>query len=433
VNPYAQRRARALGAFAGGVAIIPGAHTVLRNNDTEFEFRQNSDFYYLTGFDEPDALLVLTPESSEARSTLFLRENDRAREVWEGRRLGVERACETLGVDAAYPIDSLDERLPSLLGGVEVLYYALDVDEALDRRVHDALASARHAARKRGRAPGTITDPGVALHAMRAIKSAEEIETMRRSAAATAYGHTAAMRATQPGLYEYEIEALLECEFRRAGAQRLAYESIVAGGDNATVLHYVSNRDVLTDGSLLLIDAAAELDYYATDVTRTWPVNGRFSPEQRAVYEIVLAAQLAAIEQIGPGRAQNAFHHAAVHTIVEGLVHLGVLTGSVDENIERETYREYYMHGTGHWLGLDVHDVGPYVDGNGDPLILAPGMITTVEPGLYFRRDSDAPERFAGIGVRIEDDLVVTESGYENLSTAVPKAVDEIEGTVGCA
>ncbi|HVA27525.1 MAG TPA: aminopeptidase P N-terminal domain-containing protein [Candidatus Baltobacteraceae bacterium] len=432
MTPYALRRERALDAFAGGVVIIPGARTMLRNNDTEYEFRQNSDFFYLTGFEEPGALLVLAPASSSARATLFLQERDRMREAWHGRRLGTKRACAALGVDAAFAIEELDDRLPQLLERAETLYYATGVDAAMDRSIHDALEAARAATRNRGKAPHTITDPGVVLHRMRAIKSPEEIAILRRSAAATAKGHLAAMAATKPGAYEYAVEAVLECAFRQAGAQRLAYESIVAGGDNATVLHYVSNRDVLADGSLLLVDAAAELDYYATDVTRTWPVNGRFSAEQRAVYDIVLAAQHAAMEAVAPGNARNDFNAAAVRKITEGLVELGALTGGVDENIERETYREYYMHGTGHWLGMDVHDVGPYTRDE-EPIRFEPGMVTTVEPGLYFRRDANCDERLKGIGVRIEDDVLVTPEGHENLTVMIPKSIAEVEAALQCA
>ncbi len=427
---YQARREEALAAFHGGVAVIPSATTVLRNHDTEYEFRQNSDFFYLTGFDEPDAVLVLAPEQKEHQMVLFLRDRDRALEIWNGHRLGVVAAAEKLGLDIAYPIDSLSEHLPKYLCNVETLYYALG-NERTDSSVRAALATARAMTRRSGFAPDTIADPSPALHALRQIKSAHEIDLMRRSAEITAQGHIAAMRATRPGLYEYEIEAVLEYEFRRAGAQRAAYESIVASGDNATILHYTDNRDKLVDGALLLIDAACEYDYYATDVTRTWPVNGRFTAEQRAIYEIVLAAQYASINAVQPGKPQRAFHHAAVRVITEGLIDIGLLHGSVDENLERETYREYYMHGTGHWLGMDVHDVGRYRNLTDTPIMLEPGMVTTVEPGIYVQRDTDCDERFRGIGVRIEDDLLVTESGNENLTSAIPKSIDELEAIIG--
>ncbi|MBV8638853.1 MAG: Xaa-Pro aminopeptidase [Candidatus Eremiobacteraeota bacterium] len=430
MKTYEARREQALAAFHGGVAIIPSATTIPRNNDTEYEFRQNSDFYYLTGFDEPDAVLVLAPEHDEHRTILFLRERDRATEIWNGRRLGVDAAVETIGVDIAYPIGSLAQELPRYLCNVETLYYTLGNSEN-DACVRAALGDARAMTRRAGFAPDTIADPSPALHALRQIKSAHEIAQMRRSAEITAQGHIAAMRATRPGLHEYEIEAVLEYEFHRAGAQRTAYESIVAGGDNATILHYRENRDRLAEGTLLLVDAACEYNYYAADVTRTWPVNGRFSAEQRAIYDVVLAAQQAAIETLRPGQPQKAFHYAAVRVITEGLIELGLLRGSVDEAIERETYREYYMHGTGHWLGMDVHDVGRYRDLSDTPVTLEPGMVTTVEPGVYVQRDAACDERFRGIGVRIEDDLLITESGSENLTAMIPKSIDELEAIIG--
>ena len=431
MRPYNERRKRALEAFAGAAAVIPSARSILRNGDSPYPFRQNSDFYYLTGFDEPDAVLVLTPEHADARSVLFLRERDRAKEIWDGARLGVERAAETLGVDAAYPIDELAQRLPKLLVGATTLHYAFGTDEAADRLVRDALEAARTQTRRQGRAPQTFAEPSLVLEEMRAIKSDAEIDILRRGAAITRAGHVAAMRHTRPGMFEYEIQAILESEYRRAGAQSIAYESIVAGGDHATVLHYVANRDRLEAGTLLLIDSGCELDCYATDVTRTWPVDGRFTPEQRAIYEIVLAAQAAAIDRVRPGVARTEFHDAAVRTIAQGLIELGLLSGSLDENIENERYRDYYMHGTGHWLGLDVHDAGAYRDVDDQPVKFRAGMVTTVEPGIYVHRDLDCDERFKGIGVRIEDDILVTATGSENLTAAIPKTVEEIEAIVG--
>ncbi len=433
ITAYAQRRARALAAFAGGVAVVPSARTLTRNNDTSFPFRQRSDFYYLTGLDEPDACLVLAPEHPEHRSVLFLRRRDRDREIWDGERLGVERAVDALGVDAAFPIDELDERLPEYLAGAETLHFAFGADAADDRTVYAALDGARERTRRKGRAPHVIADPSLVLHELRLIKSEAEIATLRRAAEITGYGHVAGMRATRPGLFEYEIEAVIEAEYLRAGAQSLAYESIVASGDRATTLHYVRNRECLEPGALLLVDSGCELDLYASDVTRTWPVDGRFTAEQRAVYEIVLAAQTAAIDAVRPGLARTEFHDAAVRTIVEGLIDLGLLHGSADENVESERYRAFYMHGTGHWLGLDVHDVGSYRDAGDRPVLFRPGMVTTVEPGIYIHRDAECDERFKGIGVRIEDDILVTAGGNENLTAAIPKRVDELEAVVGTA
>ncbi len=428
---YRERRSRALAAFEGGVAIIPSAREIIRSNDSEYPFRQNSDFYYLTGLDEPDAVLVLTPEHPDHRCVLFLRERDRAMEIWNGRRLGVEAACERLGVDRAWPIADLDERLPALLVGAHTLYADLDAHPTFEGPIRAALRMAKAATRRRGIAPSAIAEAGPVLHAMRLVKDAHEIAAMRRAAAITARAHEHSMRVTRPGAYEYEIAACFEYASKHAGAQHMAYQSIVAGGDNATILHYRENRDLLCDGMLLLVDAAAEVDYYAADVTRTWPVNGRFTPEQRAIYEVVQRAQEAAIAQVQPGRPQRAFHEAAVRTITEGLIDLGLLQGGIDENVERERYRDYYMHGSGHWLGLDVHDVGRTRDAHDHPVTFTAGMVTTVEPGIYVHRDLTCDERFKGIGVRIEDDLLVTEDGHENLSAAAPKRIDEIEAIVG--
>ena len=431
MQPYNERRNRALEGFEGGVAVIPSAQTILRNNDTEYEFRQDSDFFYLTGLEEPDAVLVLAPKHGEHCSVLFLRDRNRALEIWNGKRLGVEAAVSALGVDAAYPIGELEQRLPQLMAGAHTLWYDLGKRDAMDRTMLAALDSARTATRRKGAAPHAIAQASSVLHPLRLIKSQDEVVKMRRAAEITALGHLAGMRVTRPGIYEYEVEAAIEYEYRRSGAQREAYESIVGGGDNATILHYTCNRDQLADGTLVLVDSGCEFEYYASDVTRTWPVNGRFSPEQRAIYEIVLAAQAAAIKEIAPERPQSAFHQAAIRTITEGLIDLGLLNGNVDENIEKERYRDYYMHGTGHWIGLDVHDVGRYRNEEGEAVLFEPGMAITVEPGIYVHRDLICDERFKGIGVRIEDDILVTKDGHENLTATIPKEIDELEELVG--
>jgi Xaa-Pro aminopeptidase len=431
MQQYASRREKALAAFGEGVAIIPSARTILRNGDSSYAFRQDSDFYYLTGFNEPDAVLVLAPERDGERSVLFLRPRDRDLEVWTGARLGVDAAPQTLSVDEAYPIAELESLLPELLVGATTLHYSFGANDAVDRIVRNALETARERTRRGGRSPYIVAEPSATLHPMRLRKDAGELDVLRQACAITHAGHVAGMRATRPGAYEYTIQATIENEYRRLGAQSIAYESIVAGGDNATVLHYVDNRDRLESGQLLLVDSGCELDCYATDVTRTWPVDGRFTPEQRAIYDVVLAAQQAAIDRVRPGVARNEFHDTAVRVITEGLIDVGLLHGSVDDNVESEAYREYYMHGTGHWLGLDVHDAGPYREQDDTPLRLQPGMITTIEPGIYVRRDSDAPDRFKGIGIRIEDDILVTPDGNENLTAAIPKTIDEIEALVG--
>lgn len=424
---FAERRARALAGFAGGVAVIPAAHEMTRSNDTAFPFRQNSDFFYLTGFAEPDAVLVLAPEHPEHRVALFLRPRDRTAEIWNGRRLGIEAASATLGVDVAYDIAQLDERLAEYLVGATTLHAKLGADERFDRRMHAALDTARAKTRRKGCAPERIANPSIVLHELRLYKSADEIEALRRAAAISRDGHLAAMRFARPGRYEYELQAELEHAFRRSGANGAAYESIVASGENATILHYVSNGDCIRDGDLVLIDAGCEFDGYAGDVTRTFPANGRFSGEQRALYEIVLAAMEAAFACVRPGIPRTAFHDAAVRRVTEGLIDIGLLRGDVDENIENDRYRDFFMHGTGHWLGLDVHDAGRYRNADDSPIAFAPGMVTTVEPGIYVGRDLDCDERFKGIGIRIEDDLLITPSGHENLNAAIPKTIAEIE------
>lgn len=428
MTPYQSRRERVLAAIGEGVLVIPSAKILLRNNDTEYRFRQNSDFYYLTGFDEPDAVLVLAPQH-EHRSAIFVRERDRTMETWNGYRMGVERAIDQLGVDKAHAIGELNTALAPYFYDAKTLFYeGTGVHRA---EIYAAIGDARDHNRRRGRTPDVIVDPSGILHAMRSIKDADEVATMRRAGQVSAKAHVAAMEFTKPGLHEYDIQAVLEYEFRRGGAQRQAYPTIVASGDNATILHYHQNRDRLREGDLLLVDAGCELDYYSSDVTRTWPISGRFTPEQRAIYEIVLSAQLAAIDDVRPGTSVRAFHDTAVNVITAGLIDLGILTGSVDENVEKETFRQYYMHGTGHWLGMDTHDVGRYRDDNDNPLTLRPGQVTTVEPGIYIARDSACDAKWHGIGVRIEDDILITTDGNENLTDHAPKSIADIEEFAG--
>ena len=416
--------------LGNAIAIIPAAPHYLRNNDAEYEYRQNSDFYYLTGFTEPESVLVMAPGRDE-RDTLFLRRRDRDQEIWTGKRLGVEAAPDVLGVNAAYPIDELDQRLGTMLVGYERLAYGIGRDETFDRKVNAAVASARHAVRRGGKAPQEFFEPGLILHDMRLRKTPEELEVMRRAAAVTRLGHVAGMRTTRPGLWEYELEAFIEFAYHSHGAQATAYPSIVAGGSNATILHYNSNRNRLMDGELVLVDSGAEVDLYACDVTRTWPVNGRFTPEQRAIYEIVLAAQKSGIEEVRPGKSFRAYHEAALRVLCAGLIDIGLLRGTVEEVIANESYRDFYPHNTGHWLGLDVHDVGRYRDENDQWRLLEPGMVMTVEPGIYVQADLDVPDRFKGIGVRIEDDILCTSSDPENLTRGIPKETSELESLVG--
>ncbi|MBC5811345.1 MAG: aminopeptidase P N-terminal domain-containing protein [Candidatus Eremiobacteraeota bacterium] len=431
MNLYARRRADFVRALGDAVAVIPAARHAVRSNDSEYEYRQNSDFYYLTGLKEPDAVLVIAPHREKERTVLFLRPRDRTAEIWNGKRVGVEGAVGDFGMETAYPIEELETRLPDLLLGSTTLHYGLGNDERLDRLVLDAVKAARHTVRRGGKAPLSFIEPGSLLHEMRLVKTPDEIAIMRRAAEASRAGHEAGMRATRPGMWEYELEAIMEYRYRMAGAQDIAYSSIVAGGANATVLHYNTNREQLQDGDLVLVDSGAEVDVYASDVTRTWPVNGRFSSEQRAIYDIVLRAQKAGIEHVRAGRAFNAYHDAAVRTITEGLVDVGLLKGSIDELIETNKFFEFYPHRTGHWIGLDVHDVGRYKDADDAYRALAPGMVMTVEPGIYVQQDLDVPERWKGIGVRIEDDVLCTSGDPDVLTAAIPKEIDEVEALVG--
>ena len=411
----------------GAAALVAGGRAPMRNADCEYPFRPHSDFFYLTGFDEPDCVLLLLPTSEEHRSVLFLRERNPDDEVWTGRRLGVERAVETLGVDAAFDVDELWSELPELLKGVRRLVHRLGEDEDRDRELLRVIKDLRDGARRGTQVPTELVDPSQNLHEQRLFKSEAELDHMRRAAAITAEAHLAAMREAEPGRGEREIEALLSYTFRRNGGTGAAYESIVAGGENACILHYTDNDATLAAGELLLIDAGAEWSYYASDVTRTFPVSGTFSDDQRALYEVVLRAQKAAIDATRPGVSFHHVHDVATRELVEGLVTLGLLEGEPEALIEDGAHRRFTLHSTSHWLGLDVHDCGAYwVDGESRPL--EPGMVLTIEPGLYVPGDDeDVDARWRGIGIRIEDDVLVTAEGHEVLTAAVPKEVDAVE------
>ncbi len=425
------RRARVLAQMTrqgGGVLVLPTAAEVVRNRDTHHPYRHDSHFYYLTGFTEPEAVLVLIAGHGHkrARQILFCRKRDPEREQWEGPSFGPRAAKAVFGFDAAWPISELDRRMPELIADQPALHSPLGHDPAWDARVMRWLDAVRARARTGVRAPERLVEARVAIDALRLIKDADEIERMRRAAAISAAGHVRAMRATRPGMREYAIEAELVYEFRRQGADAPSYPPIVASGSNACVLHYVANRAMLSAGELLLVDAGAEYMSYAGDITRTWPVSGRFSGPQREVYEVVLAAQAAALDAVRPGQPWNAFHDAAVRVLTRGMVDLGLLSGEVDGLIESGACKRFYMHRTGHWLGLDVHDAGEYKQ-EGEWRSLEPGMTLTVEPGLYIRAGEGVPEALAGIGVRIEDDVLVTPDGHEVLSAAAPKTVTAIE------
>lgn len=422
---FASRRRRLASLMKRGIAVVQTAPEVARNADAHYPYRHGSHFYYLTGFDEPEATVVLVA-GDPPRSILFCREKNMEREIWDGYRYGPEAAREEFGFDAAYPIGQLDERLVELMGNQPVLFTLLGHDAAWDARLLELRRRVQEKVRSGISAPDEIRDVRALLDDMRLIKDSAELGIMRRAAAISAGAHVRAMRATRPGMMEYEVEAELLHEFRRCGAQAPAYTSIVAGGGNACVLHYVGNNAVLRDGDLLLIDAACELDGYAADITRTFPVNGRFSAAQKDVYELVLAAQSAALEACRPGKHWNDPHEAALRVIAQGLIDLGLCTGSLDGVLENEAYKRFYMHRTGHWLGMDVHDVGAYKL-QGEWRTLQPGMVFTVEPGCYIRPADDVPQALWNIGIRIEDNVALTEGGCEMLTGAAPKAVAAIE------
>ena len=410
-------------------ALVFASPTRVRNHDCDFRYRPDSDFWYLTGFREQDACLVLLPgeDASKDKSILFLRERDPLMETWNGRRIGIERAPELLGVDEARDINELWTELPKMLSDWERIIYRTGQDADTDRKLIDLVSSLRSKARGGVEPPVELVDTAPLLHELRLFKSPAELTEMRRAAEITTEAHIECMRQTHPGMNECEVDALIEYTFRRRGSTGAAYTNIVAGGANACILHYVENDQALADGDLLLIDAGSESNYYASDVTRTFPVNGTFSPEQRAVYEVVLAAQKTTIEGLAPGVPFDWMHRHALEGIVDGLIELGLLKGTRESVIEDKSYNRFYMHKAGHWLGLDVHDCGAYFI-DGASRVLEAGMVLTVEPGIYIADDDETvEERWRGIGVRIEDDILVTESGWENLTADIPKEVNEVE------
>ena len=422
---YAERRARLAARIKRGIAIIPTAPERARNRDSHYPYRYDSYFYSLTGFIEPEAVLVVIA-GDQPKSVLFCRDKDVEREIWDGFRYGPQQAREVFGFDESHPVGELDTRMPDLLANQPQLCCHLGSDEPWDARVLGWLNAVRAQVRNGVAAPAAISDVRTVLDDMRLVKDAHELDVMRRAAQISTSAHKRAMRAAAPGRAEYEIEAELLHEFRHGGAQAPAYTSIVAGGANACVLHYVQNDARLNAGELLLIDAGCELDGYASDITRTFPVNGKFSAAQRDIYQLVLAAQAAAIAEVVPGASWNAPHDVAVRVLAQGLIEFGLCKGSVDKVIESGDYRQFYMHRTGHWLGLDVHDAGDYKR-DGAWRKLEPGMVLTVEPGCYIRPGAGVPAHFANIGIRIEDDVAVTAKGNEVLTLAAPKTVADIE------
>ena len=425
---FKQRRKRFMRQMKKhGVAILASAPPSIRNRDVEYPYRQHSDFHYLTGFHEPEAVAVMAPGRKQGEYILFCRPYDPEKAIWTGRHAGLEGALEDHGADEAFPIDELEERLPELLENRARVYFSIGHDAELDHAVMAAVNEVRGRSRSGVEAPYEFIAIEHLLHEQRLIKAPEEIRIMRRAAEVSVQGHLRAMRVCKPGLREYEIEAELAHEFASRGMRSQAYPSIVAGGANACVLHYTENDAILRDGDLLLIDAGAESENYAADITRTFPINGKFSNAQRLIYELVLEAQLAAIDAVRPGRTWNEPHDAAVKVLTRGLVRLGLLEGKTSKLIKDEAYKRFYMHRTGHWLGMDVHDVGAYrLDGKWRAF--EPGMVLTVEPGLYIAPDcEDVDPIWRGIGIRIEDDVLVTEGGCEVLTAALPKTVADIE------
>lgn len=428
LQDFARRRRELMALLEpNSIAILPSAGLLPRNGDVEYRFRQDSDFHYLTGFDEYDSVFVLIPGREHGEAILFCRERDEDLERWHGKVTGPERAMQLYGLDDAFPITDIDDIVPGLIEGKSKLYYAMGVHAEFDNRVIGWVNSIAANNRSGAQPPGEFVQLGQYLHELRLFKSSQEIEVMRQAAVITGEAHSRVMSVTRPGMYEYQLEAELEYCFVRLGARTPAYPSIVGGGSNACVLHYIQNDDVLRKGDLVLVDAGGEYESYAADVTRTFPVSGKFSKAQAELYELVLEAQQAAIDQVRPGNQWNQPHDAAVAVITAGLIRLGLLQGEVDDLIEAKTYKKYYMHKTGHWLGLDVHDVGEYQVG-GQWRVFETGMVTTIEPGLYISDDCDeAPARYRGVGIRIEDNVLVTRSGNEILTSSIPKTIAEIE------
>jgi Xaa-Pro aminopeptidase len=424
-SEFKERRERVLAAIHPGVLVIPAAPLAIRNNDVEHEYRQDSDFFYLTGFVEPESVLVLNSQA-EQKFTLFVRARDPEREVWDGARAGVEGAVSEFGADVAFTISELTSKLPDAIQNTERVFYRLGKNRSFDDTLLAALDKVRGRARLGITCPSAIVDAATVVHESRLKKSELELASMQRAIDITRDAHVAAMAQAAPGMFEYEVEAILRGIFRRFGSERAAYSPIVGSGPNATVLHYHKNDRRMQAGDLLLIDAGCEFDYYAADVTRTFPVSGTFTPAQRAIYQLVLDAQLASIELTRAGRTFDEVHAASVEVITSGLCGLGIIEGPVETAISELRYKPYFMHKTSHYLGMDVHDVGAYFV-HGKPRLLEPGMVITVEPGIYIAHNAAVAAEYRGIGVRIEDDVLVTEGAAVVLSEAIPKRVDEIE------
>ncbi len=433
-NDFRVHRQNVMARMApNSIAVIAAAPTAVRSRDTDYPYRQNSDFYYLSGFNEPDALLVLAPGRPEGEFLMLCRPKNKQMEIWEGRMAGLEGACDTYGADEAFAIDEAGDVLPKLLDGCSQIYYSIGLDTVLDQQVIQWLNSVKKNARAGASAPDVLSNLDQLLHEQRLIKSEQELTVLRESCDLAAKAHARAMQACRPGMMEFQLESELTYTFAQGGAPAVAYNSIVGGGENACILHYTDNNHALNSGDLVLIDAGCEKDMYASDITRTFPVSGTFSEPQALLYRLTLEAQLAAIKKIKPGNRWNEPHDESVSVLTKGLVSLGLLEGDLQTLIEEGAYKRFYMHRVGHWLGIDVHDVGAYkVNGEWRPLEV--GMVMTVEPGLYIAPDDQTVEpRWRGIGIRIEDDVVVTQDGCEVMTAGVPKTIEDIEALMQSA
>ncbi|HJN52167.1 MAG: aminopeptidase P N-terminal domain-containing protein [Pseudomonadales bacterium] len=445
-SEFARRRVELMQLMEpNSIAILPASQSKNRNGDVEYSFRQDSDFYYLSGFGETDSVFVLVPGREHGESILFCRERDEEFERWNGPLSGPDRARQLYGIADAFPIEDIDEILPGMIEGKDKLYYAMGVNRDFDNKIIEWVNSISSKKKYGAEPPGEFVQLGQFLHELRLFKSKQEITLLKQAANITTKAHIAAMRRAAAGVYEYQLEAELQYLFLKEGARSPAYPIIVGSGQNSCILHYIGNAEMLQDGDLVLVDAGCEYQYYACDATRTFPVNGCYNAQQKAIYEIVLAAQKAAIEMVRPGNNWNQPHQAAVRVVCEGLVELGLLRGEIEELIETEAFKQFYMHKTGHWMGMDVHDVGEYKIG-GEWRIFEAGMVLTVEPGIYISKDvkrvpkeirSQVPEpvpaRWRGLGIRIEDNLLVTRDGNEVLTRGIPKEIDEIEHLLSTA
>ena len=430
-NNFSERRLKLSDKVLEDSAIIVASALVkARISDTDYAYRQDSNFYYLSGYEEPDSLLLIRPNSAKENFIIFCRDRDPLREQWDGFRTGQEGAVQQYGADNAYSINSLDQMMPDLLAGVKNIYFSMSAPCGVDIKISHWMEDIRKNTRAGAEPPNNLLSLDSILHEMRLIKEDHEMNLMKKAADITTEAHIRAMQAVTPGMYEYQLEAEYLYAFNKNGARSPAYNSIVGGGNNSCILHYVENNDELKDGDLVLVDAGCEYQYYASDVTRTFPVNGKFSPEQKEIYSIVLEAHRQSMEQAKPGNKWNLMHEKSVEVIVEGLLDLGLLKGTKEQVIEKGDYSKFYMHRIGHWLGMDVHDVGGYKQ-DGDWRELEKGMVMTVEPGIYILDSlEDVDDKWKGIGVRIEDDIVITDSGFEVLTPNVPRTIEEVEHTV---